>query len=228
MPDLVAVRSTEPWRRRLYLPAYRIKEAARYCGESPQTIYNWHHRDTISGLTLPGTAAGKPLSYLQLVEVAVVARFRQLGVPLENIRKARSYLATTLNEEYPFAVYAFKTEGVHLLLDFANVEQDDALRLIVADRYGQLGWAPLLEDRLLEFDYEDNLALKWHVGGRSSLVLIDPRIAFGAPTVQGLPTWVIKGRHIAGESMADIMDDFGVDEAAVKDGLKFEGIELAA
>jgi uncharacterized protein (DUF433 family) len=228
MPNLIAERGVEPWRRRLYLPSYRITEAARYIQESPQVIANWHYRETELGVVLPGKEHGKPLSYLQLIEVAVVSIFRKLGVPLPNIRKARQYLAQNFASEYPFAEYRFKTEGFHILLDFQQFEKDENLRLIVADKGGQLAWEQIMEDRLLEFDYEHDLALKWHVAGRKSSVVIDPRIAFGAPTVTGLPTWILKGRYQAGESIEDIKDDFQLDYVAIRDGLVFEGISVAA
>lgn len=228
MPDLIAVRGVEPWKRRLYLPAYSITEAAKYVQESPQTVSNWHYRETRTGVVLLTKERGKPLSYLQLIELAVVVIFRKLGVSLRNIRKARQYLAANFDSEYPFTQYRFKTEGHHILLDFDQFEPDSGVRMVVADKAGQLGWAPMLENRLLEFDYEDDLVLKWHLAGRQSLVVIDPRIAFGAPAAHGIPTWVLRGRHNAGESVRDIMDDLGLDEAAVRDGFKFEGIEIEA
>ena len=228
MSNLIAVRGVDPWRRRLYLPAYRVVDAARYVGQSPQLIANWHYRETKLGVALPGKQLGKPLSYLQLIEVAVVSTFRKLGVSLPTIRKARQYLAQNFNSEYPFAEYIFKTEGFHVLLDLQQFEADEDMRLIVTDKGGQLAWEKIMEDCLLEFDYEYELALKWHLAGRQSLVVIDPRVAFGAPTVSGLPTWILKGRHQAGESIDDIKEDFRLDEVAIRDGLGFEGITIAA
>jgi uncharacterized protein (DUF433 family) len=228
MSNLIAVRGTEPWRRRLYLPAYTTAETARYVGESPQLIASWHYRETQSGVALPGKEHGKSLSYMQLIEVAVVHTFREFGLSLQKIRKARQYLAQRFNAEHPFATYKFKTEGFHVLLDLQQFEGDKDLSLIVADKGGQLAWGQVMEDRLFEFDYENDLALKWHLAGRKSLVVIDPRIAFGAPTVSGLPTWVLRGRYDAGESIDDIKEDFLLNETAIKDGLKFEGITIAS
>jgi uncharacterized protein (DUF433 family) len=228
MSNLIAVRGVEPWRRRLLLPSYSVTDAARYVGESPQLIASWHYRETQSGVVLPGKEHGRPLSYLQLIEVAVVSIFRQLGVSLQRIRKARQYLAQRFNVEYPFTEYKFKTEGFHILLDLQQFENDEEMLLVVADRGGQLAWEEVMENRLLEFDYEDGgVAVKWHLAGRQSLVLIDPRVAFGAPTVSGIPTWILKGRYQAGESIEDIKDDFRIDDTAIKDAWNFEGIKLA-
>jgi uncharacterized protein (DUF433 family) len=47
--------------------------------------------------------------------------------------------------------------------------------------------------------------------------------------VRGIPTWVIRGRRLAGETTADIIDDFGgLTEAEVRDALQFEGLDDAA
>ncbi len=227
MTTLTSVRDTDPWRRRLYLPAYRVGDVARYTHTTARTIENWHYRETDSGITLPGRERRRPLSYLELVEVAIVAIFRHFGVPLASIRRTRDYFAQTFQEEYPFAVYRFKTDGFHLLMNLKEFEPDvDIERLIVADRAGQLGWERMMADRLFEFDYEEELAIKWHVAGRQSPVLIDPRVAFGAPMVRGIPTWVLKGRWTAGESIEDIKVDFELESEEIQHGLEFEGIEF--
>ena len=182
-------------------------------------------------VALPGRERRRGLSYLELIEAAIVAVFRKLGLPLSNIARTREYMAQNFNSEFPFTEYRFKTDGYHLLMDLQEFEP--ALKLsgwIVADEGGQLGWESMMADRLFEFDYDEqlDLAVKWHVGGRDSLVLIDPRVAFGAPTLKGIPTWVLRGRWNAGESTSDIEDDFGLSQEEIKHGLHFEGIQLAA
>ncbi|MHB1414844.1 MAG: DUF433 domain-containing protein [Chloroflexota bacterium] len=220
----------EPWRRRLYLPAYRIKDAARYAETSRETITYWHYRGGTLGPALPGRERGRPLSYLELIEVAVVASFRKVGLTLQRIRKARDYAAQRFNVEYPFAQLEFKTEGHHLFLELGEVEPEVDLSraVIVADQGGQEGWEKLIADRFLEFDYENELALRWHVAGPGSEVTIDPRVSFGAPTVKGVPTWAIRGRYEAGEPVADIAEDFALQESDVAEALSFEGLREAA
>ena len=216
-----------PWRRRMYLPSYGTKDAARYAGTSPQTVSYWRYRSGDHGPTLPGKQRHRPLSYLELVEVAFVATFRKLGVSLKNIRLAREYIAQTLNSEFPFVEYRFKTDGRHLLIDFAEYEPGHELDLLLAaDSQGQLGWQEIIEPKFAEFDYEHGLALVWHAAGRQSPVSIDPRISFGAPMIKGVPTWAIKGRYDAGESIGDMQDDFDLTEEEIHRGLDFEGIQV--
>ena len=210
----------ERWKRRLYLPAYRVAEAARYTGVHPNTVSAWHFR---RGSVLPDRTKRRPLSYLELVEVAFVAFFRRLNISMQRVRDARDYIAKNIEAEYPFASVQFKTEGLHILMEYHQFDPSAKLDwAVVADEYGQLGWTDLMGHRFAEFDYEYEIAIRWHLAGRGSSVVIDPRIAFGAPAVSGLPTWVIRGRHEAGEAPEEIADDFDIEEAAVREALNFE------
>lgn len=223
MTTLMSERTDAPWRRRLFLPAYLIGEAAHYAQIAPQTVAAWHH---IENALLSQREKRASLSYMQLIEVAVVAAFRKMGVAMKTIRATREYSQHVLKSEYPFATLRFKEEGRHLFLDSTQVDNVHPGTVVQADQGGQLAWETVI-GRLREFEYEDGeeqLALKWHVAGRSSPILIDPRIAFGAPTVKGTPTWIIKGRWDAGESDSDIADDFGIKPDEVRQALKFEGV----
>ena len=176
---------------------------------------------------MAGRSRRQDLSYLELVEVAFVATFRALGVSLQRIRKARDYAAQVLKSEYPFAEHSWLTEGHHVLLDLRTVEGDTSVgRLIAADRQGQVAWKELVSDRFQQFDYDNGIALVWHLAGRRSPVVIDPRLSFGAPSVSGVPTWALKGRWDAGEGISDIQDDFGLTEEDLRYGLLFEGVEF--
>lgn len=233
MTNPKSARDAEPWFRRLYLPAYSIRNAARYSGISSQVASNWYYRTLpqVGNVAIPDRERRGPLSYLQLIELAVVSAFRQLKVPLRNIAETRQYFAQVFTSEHPFAEYKFKTDGFHLLMEVADVvpslPTDD---LIVADAQGQMAWNSMMEEKLLEFDYSEQyeIALRWFAGGRKSTVLIDPRVAFGAPMVKGIPTWVLKGRWKAGESVTEIMEDFSLEESDIRDALEFEGISSEA
>ena len=229
MPTRTLERNAEPWRRRLYLPAYRVADAARYSGTAAQTVSSWHKRYSELGPVHPRRRKGQSLSYLELVEVAFVATFRQLGVPLQRIRRARSYAAQVLKAEHPFVEYSWLTEGHHVLLDLSEIDSDAPVGgLVVADVHGQTAWQEVVGARFAQFEYEQGLALVWHVAGQDSPVIIDPRVSFGAPTILGIPTWALTGRWKAGETIGDMADDFGLDEEDVWKGLKFEGIQVAA
>lgn len=221
MTTLMSERTDEPWRRRLYLPAYQIGEAARYAQIAPQTVAQWHKIETAMLTQREKRAA---LTYYQLIEVAVVAAFRKAGVTLKNIRAAREYAAHYLKSEHPFAEYRFKEQGKHLWLDSTQIGDLKPDTVVQADQGGQLAWESVI-GRLQEFEYDhEGIVLRWHVAGLQSPIIIDPRISFGAPTIRGTPTWVIKGRYEAGESDSDIADDFQIGSEEVREALKFEGM----
>ncbi len=225
----MAVPAREFWRSRLFVPNYKIREAARYARLSPQTVAKWHTKPGANRRsTLSTKEKGAALSYLQLIEVAVVSSFRKAGVSLKKIKAAREYLAKQLEAEFPFASYKFKTDGKELWMDYAQFEAAAGDKtLLAASKGGQLAWSDII-GRLHEFDYENDhgLAIRWHVAGRDENVIIDPRIQFGAPSVEGVATWAFKGRWEAGEELDEIADDFGVANSDVLAALRFEGVEV--
>ncbi len=228
MADLIAERTGEPWRRRVYLPNYQVGEASRYAHISPQTVAAWHRVATGKRLpTLTAKEKRAALSYMQLIEVAVVAAFRRAGISLPRIRDARDYVSKQLHADFPFARYQFKTDGKHLLLAYQQLEgRRGRDKHLVADQGGQLEWDQIIGPLLKDFEYEherDGIVIRWHLVGRSSPIVIDPRYSFGAPIVKGTPTWAIMGRWNAGESYSDIAEDFGLTKEQVREALKFEG-----
>lgn len=226
----MAVADREFWRSRLFVPNYKIREAAQYAHLSSQTVASWHTKPgSNKRSTLSTKDKGASLSYLQLIEVAVVASFRKAGVSLKKIKSAREYVAKQLQVEHPFAEYRFKSDGKELWMDYAQFEAAAGDKtLLAASQKGQLAWTDII-GRLQEFEYDgEGLAVKWHVAGVDQDILIDPRIQFGAPAIDGIATWVFKGRWEAGEPLDEIADDFGVPNSAVLQALKFEGVELNA
>lgn len=217
----------EEWRRRLYVPNYLIGEAARYAQISPNTVAAWH-KVSKPHTTLSEKRPGEELSYMQLIEVAVVAAFRKAGLTLRTIREAREWCKDALKSEFPFAEYRFKKYRKRLVLDYESVAGDKGKgKLLEVNRRGQFAWEEVIRQRLREFEYEDDgVVVSWHLRGRRSPILIDPRIAFGAPVVMGTPTWVLKGRWTAGESIVEISDDFDLDPTKVRAALKFEDARI--
>ncbi len=224
-----SLEGTDLWRKRLTLPTYTAAEAARYAQAKPKTVGYWFREGETSGPALPGRKAGERLNYFEAVEVAFVAAFRSYGVRLRNLREARAYFQALLQTEYPFATERFYTEGTRILREWDDLQElSEFTEVVIGDEQGQLAWAELLGEKFETFDYEDDLALRWHVAGRGSPVQIDPRVSFGSPCVRGIPTWAMRGRRLAGESVEEICDDFDLADHEVIAGLEFEGLELEA
>jgi uncharacterized protein (DUF433 family) len=224
---MAATAHTELWQKRLSVPAYRIMEAARYARTSNQTIRNW---EKIRGnqRVVSRREDREDLSYLQLIEVGVVAAMRKANVKLKTIRDARKYLSEKFDSPYPFAQYRFKTDGKELFMDYDQIEKSEKDKLLNVTARGQLAWTDILSKLLLEFEYDTEIGtvLRWKVAGNDSPILIDPRIAFGSPHVNGVPTWVLRDRWKIGESIGDIADDYELAKDLVTAALRFESVEV--
>jgi uncharacterized protein (DUF433 family) len=206
----------------LEVPAYRPAEAARLAGTTPTTVARWFKGYRAPGHrmapVLPRPNDGS-LSWLQLVEVAFIADFRRLGMRLERLRQAHDHVRATFGVAYPFAQLRFRTDGVHLLVPYGD-------QLVAADAGGQLSWAGMIQRRLEQLDYADDVVVRWHPRGRDCPVVLDPRVAFGAPHLvgTGVPTWAARERHRGGDPPATIAEDLGLTAEQVAAALAFESV----
>lgn len=227
MAILVSMNKKEPWLRRLTLPAYQVKYAAMYVAFTTQTVRNWQRVRSDGRSAISNRRAGESLSYYQLQELAIVAAMRKKGVSLKKIRLARDWLASKFNLEFPFSDERVKSDGQDVLMEEMTKELGKTTaRLLVANRGGQYVWADVIGHRFSEFDYENEIAVRWNVHGRDTGIVIDPRISFGAPAVRGVPTWAIRGRYKAGEAIEDLAEDFQIAKSDVLKALKFEGVSV--
>ena len=104
-----ATPSSEFWRARLSTPNYEVGEAARYAHVHATTVTRWQRSSTIRD-----REARLKVSYLQLIELAVVAAAQRAGMKLADIRTARAYFAGAFGTEHPFATVRLSTDGVDL------------------------------------------------------------------------------------------------------------------
>ena len=240
-----------PWYDRLFEPVYRVKDAARYSGVHPNTVARWLR---VGDIGWKDRTRGLPLSYVELVDTAFATYFRRMGISFDAIRDARHNLSDHFESNHPFAEIGFKTDGPRILTDvpppaieFHAIPEDAIYLMIPFHTIDFTGIRPTLDERLndssppvreqgvwfdliaqksSQFDYDYNIALTWYPVGRNSSVKIDPRMSFGEPTVDGVPTWAIKSRWKAGESLEHICSDYGLPENVVEDALAFEGINV--
>ncbi len=226
---LPALNHAEFWRERITIPVYHVGEAARYADISAQSIAYWQRIRRGGASVLGPRARRAALSYLQLIEVGVVAAMRRSGVKLRTIEAARRYLSETFGTEYPFAAYRFKTDGKEILMGMEQFEgSQEADKLLNPGTGGQLGWNLILSRLLNEFDYShaEDIVRLWRVAGENQPIRIDPAVAFGAPHVGGIATWALKQRWDSGESILEIADDYSLERCDVVAALKFEAVDV--
>lgn len=210
---------------------YPVAEAARLAGTSAQNARRW-----IKGYSTPGHrmepvfghrhGPDEPrLSFVELVELAVVARFRGASarpIPLERLRAAHRFAREQLGVDYPFASQRMLVEGGHVLWEF---ERDDpgGPRLVL-DMHGQhvLPGVVLEELQHMDFDEPSGLVVRWFPRGRDASIVVDPERGGGRPIVAGtnIRAEVVRARFDSGESVQDLAEEFEIGIPAVEAALR--------
>lgn len=218
-------------------PRYTASDAALIARTRSQNISHWFRGYTRAGKQFAplfpdrGRAADAAfaISFLELTEAIVVARFRELGVPLQRVRAARQFVEVHLSAEYPFAHRKFKVRGGRILHDFENAQPDTGPGLVLIDEgnaAGQITLPTLVQDALDLFEYpadEDAWAMRIHPCGFDAPLSIDPHFRSGQVVVEerGITVQHIVGRFRAGETASFIANDYEIGVASVKAALEF-------
>jgi uncharacterized protein (DUF433 family) len=173
---------------------YTPREAARLIGETPQHVFRWTRG---SGPTNPLWNAhyqfiedSTEISFLDLIEVRVVAAMRRQGISLQSIRYAIDFAQNALGVDRPLSSRDFKTDGSEILMD--AVEDDGEFVSLSKKAPGQKVFKKIIEQSLNDLEYENDLVARWRPRGFESIVL-DPARSFGDP----------------------LLDEFGVSTAVV-------------
>lgn len=212
----------------LYLPRYTYEEAARLAlvksGAKfkrwiPKSARSRNGHDEFYGRT-PARNLGN-VSFLDLIEVALIKQLRSQGLSLQLIRKAWSYCVTELEVERPFVSHQFKFSGEDI---FIKTSRDEFVE--VGRKAGQHAIEKALDPflRQLEHDEAIELVRAWWPMGKDEPVLISPKYGFGRPVIEntGVRTETIFEQFQAGADAAEIADNFRIDLDAVKSALEFE------
>lgn len=160
------------------------------------------------------------LSFQDLITALLIEAFRRHGVSLQTVRKAGAQLAKDLACPRPFAMRSVATDGKRVFVWMAQEEGDEKLLDVVSS---QRVFAEVFAPLLRQTDYSKQaIAERWWPMGKDSPVVVDPRIAFGAPTVRGVRTNALHGPVRAGDSPATVASWYAVPEADVLAAVEFE------
>lgn len=200
---------------------YTYREVADLTGKPSRKIRRWFIASR--GVLTPehGQHDGEDLlSFDDMIEALVVGQFREAGVSLQSIRKARAFLIKEKGWAHPFADERIKTDGLAVLLD----DIDDTGRRFMLDlRLMQHVLRevvlPFLKE--LEYDPRDHLAKRWHIARG---VVVDPQLAYGTPTIVGtrVSAYVLAQAWQANSrDAAKVAHWYGVEAQNVLDAVDF-------
>jgi uncharacterized protein (DUF433 family) len=216
-------------------PAYSFVEAAHYLNLPVSTLSSWFrgqtykHNDEIRRFLPVIRLDGEPgegLSFLNLVETHVLAAIRrEHRIPLQKVRRALEYVERQLGLERPLISARFETDGVDLLVH-------ELEKLVNVSQAGQLEIEPLVRMFLKRIKRDPaGVPIKLYPFTRKTVsddepepVEIDPRVAFGRPVLagRGVPTAVLADRFKAGDSLADLAQDYDTSSQIIEEAIRCE------
>ena len=220
-------------------PAYRSAEAAHILGLPLGTVQAWcfghdyrYRRDgsrkVFARVVSPADEKLCLLSFVNLCEVHLLGVIRRHHrVRLAQVRAAVQYMREKLGEDRPLASGKFRTNGIDLFVEHAG-------ELLNVSKLGQRALREDFERALDRVDFagRDQRPVRLFPFTRpASLeqvqpksVLVDPALSFGRPVLADafVRTEVIESRFRAGDSIAEMALDYGVDSGSIEEALRFE------
>jgi uncharacterized protein (DUF433 family) len=165
------------------------------------------------------------LSFINLIEVLALDRFREAGVSLQKVRRALRYVEAELGTTHALASQTILTDGIDLFWKSQEREHDLDLHIVNITRGGQKAFPEVISAYLREIEWgTDTFAELWwpDVGRRE--VVVDPRKGFGAPTIAptGIRTEDVFQRFEAGESVLSLAEDYGLTVVQVEAAIRAE------
>jgi uncharacterized protein (DUF433 family) len=225
----------------IYYPA----EGARYLRVPAYSLRRWaqgytywaddHRLRLKSGPViksdLPVIGKQRALSFLELMELRIVARLRSKGLSLQHIRMAASVAREVLGTKHPFATRKVFTDRRRILTYLTAPPDGGAMIELVRTSHHQLIFGqilePLLED--LDFDESSGIAQRWWPLGRARQIVLDPAICFGAPTIAGTRVRTDIAAGVAAEDTVEtVAAAFDLTRPQVQAAVEFESLRLAA
>jgi uncharacterized protein (DUF433 family) len=223
------------------LPRYTIPEAAHYLRMAATTLKSW-----VAGRDYPVTGGEKHweglihrpdqsdsrLSFSNLIEAHVLLALRtQFRVKIKEVRTALEYAQAKYNIDRVLLSPQLRATRRNVFLQQLN-------ELTNVGKGGQAAMPEILGAYLerIEWDLVVGLPRRIFPLTRAEqldspkILAIDPRIAFGRPIVErkAIKTSVIAERFRAGESIADLAEDYDLEVFEVEEALRYETLPNAA
>ena len=225
---------------RLDRAVYQMNEAARLLGIPDKTLRRWLDGDrrferVIDPLIRPERTGETDVTWGEFVEAGFLQECRHRRLPIESLRPLIVALRRELDTLYPLAqARPLYSDGQQLLWreqQSLGIEPD--LFLVVEGSSGdrrQLVLAPIAMQFFsrVEFeppDTESGTAARWYPWRENRRIVLDPRVAFGLPHINGVRTEVIAELRAAGESISTlrtVYGGYGLTRADIEEAVRFE------
>ena len=151
-----------------------------------------------------------------------------MGVPMQRVRKALDRAGRhAADMEHLLASERPLTDGRDLFWGEFQERSGGERDLVNLSKGGHKVFPEVVMRFLREMEWgRDRFASRWWPGSApgDGLVVVDPRFAFGSPTVlgTGIRTQDVFSRLSAAEPLADLSDDYGLTIEQIEAAIRFE------
>jgi DNA-binding transcriptional MerR regulator/uncharacterized protein (DUF433 family) len=211
----------------LGLGVYSLGDAARIVGVSSRRLRRW--LDVDAGIVRGWVADPEDddtVSFLELMELLFIRKFRQENVSLQAIRKASEAASRMFNTNYPFAVKKFDTDGKTIFATLQKQVDSADAELIEDLQRGQYVFSEIVKPFFRKLEYGNQEALRYWPLLKKGRVVLDPERQFGKPidSETGVPTSDLYDAVCAGsgQDTAVVAKWFDVPLRAVEQAVIFE------
>ena len=204
----VADQAADPWEA----PIYEAAEVGRWAGLRPSLVRRW----------LRAAGRGPHASFLDLIDLLFAGPFLARGLRLRQLRAALDEAGHLLGIDH-FASRDFFTDGHGIFLRTRTY--GNAILRLLSD--GQWVAADDIVDLSgsIDFDEGSGLAERWYPSGIDGLIVIDPLMAGGRPSIDGrsVSTADVHAAFVdGGRSVASARARLGLDTGEVEAAVLFE------
>lgn len=220
------------------VPSYATWEAARYLRMPLRTLQNWTFGYKIGNkpqrpLVQIADPESHRLSFWNVAELHVLDSMRRFhGITPQKLRRLIGHLEDRFETPHPLVNERLLTNGVSVFVEKAG-------HLINATRDGQIAIRHVIEAHLQRIEADvDGLALILYPFVRRKpdpsaeyvphedpkLISMDPRVRFGRPVIvnTSIPTTEIAARFRAGDSFAELADEYGRAQSEIEEAIRCE------
>jgi len=164
-------------------------------------------------------------SFLDLVDLLFVKEFLNHGISLQKLRKALHEVKQILGGHH-YARRDFFTDGNKIYLQVRR-ERNEADALLELLSGGQWVIAPIIKQlaHQIEFEQLTGFAQRWFPLGPRGLVVVDPKISFGMPSLmgRGISTANVYDLFLGeSETLDHVCSWMNLSEREVQAAVKFE------
>jgi uncharacterized protein (DUF433 family) len=227
-----------------HLPLYPADVAARFLLLPLSTLKTWvfgavwydrqAQRDRrFEPLITPPDPDKQMLSFVNLVEAHVLKSIRRKhNVQMVKVRDAVEHLKQTYETLHPLA-------DVDLLASGSDLFVEELGHLLNITRGKQVAMGEILKAHLERIERNVvgtaaklypfvvspvRVGTKLVVEDKTKLIAIDPFVSFGRPVITGtgIPSEAIAERFVGGDSIADLVEDFGRTVEEIEHAIRYQ------